>query len=353
MDTIRVGIIGYGKVGRIRQKIIENHPHFTLVGLSDVVKPNEKLKYPFFSNYNSLLDKNIDAVFICTPNRFTADIAVSALNKKKHIFCEKPPGRTVEDVKKIINAEKKNKGLKVKFGFNHRYHDGIMEAKSIVDSGRLGPILWMRGIYGKSGGVEFEKSWRSQQEIAGGGILLDQGIHMLDLFRFFCGDFDEVKSFVTNSYWNIDVEDNVFAIFRNKKNQTAMIHSSSTQWKHMFRLEIFMKNGYAIVTGILSSTKSYGQENVIVGRRQFEDESFAMGNPREEILYFGEDNSWKLEIDEFANSILENKPITHGTSEDALKAMEMVYQIYNADEKWTKKMKKGVKHETRCNLRGF
>ena len=341
MHQVRVGIVGYGKVGKIRREIIEKHPKLSLVGICDIVKPNEEeIGCPFFKNYKSLLETDIDAVFICTPNKFTPKIAVDALNKKKHVFCEKPPGRAVDDVKNIINAEKKNKGLKVKFGFNHRYHNGIMEAKSIVDSGRLGSILWIRGIYGKSGGIGFEKQWRSDRDIAGGGILLDQGVHMLDLFRFFCGDFDEVKSFVTNSYWNIDVEDNVFAIFRNKKNQTAMIHSSSTQWKHMFRLEIFMEKGYTVVTGILSSTMSYGQENLIVAKRQFEDESFATGNPREEVIYFGEDDSWKLEIDEFTDCILNDKQIINGTSDDALKVMEMIHSIYNADEKWRKNVDK-------------
>lgn len=337
MDKIKTGIIGYGKVGKIRRKIIDKHPQMELIAINDKIKPHdEEITCTFYKNYKDLLNQDLDAVFICTPNKFTPTIAVDALNKKKHVFCEKPPGRTVENVEKIIAAEKKNPNLKLKFGFNHRYHNGIMEAKSIVDSGRLGSILWIRGIYGKSGGVDFEKQWRSNKDIAGGGILLDQGIHMLDLFRFFCGDFDEVKSFVTSSYWNINVEDNVFAIFRNKKNQTAMIHSSSTQWKHMFRLELFMEMGYAIVTGILSSTKSYGQENLIVARRQFEDESFAMGNPREEIIYFGEDNSWKMEVDEFTDCIINDEQIINGTSKDALKVMEMIYRIYKADEKWQK-----------------
>ncbi|MEM0466437.1 MAG: Gfo/Idh/MocA family oxidoreductase [Candidatus Thermoplasmatota archaeon] len=341
MDTLKVGIIGYGKVGRIRQRIIENHTNLSLIGICDVIKPkNLSSKYSFYTDYKKLLKENLDAVFICTPNRYSSDIAVAALQKNIHVFCEKPPGRTVDDIKKIIKAEQKHKDVKVKFGFNHRYHDGIREAKAIIDSGRLGSILWLRGIYGKSGGIDFEKNWRSDRDIAGGGILLDQGIHMLDLFRFFCGDFQEIKSFVTNAYWNIDVEDNVFAILRNNSNQTAMIHSSSTQWKHMFKLDIFLRDGYVIINGILSSTHSYGQESLIVARRQFENEAFALGNPREEIIYFSEDNSWKLEIDEFVDCIINSKPIRYGTSTDALKAMELVYKIYNADTQWRKKMKK-------------
>jgi len=341
MNKIKVGIIGYGRVGKTRRNIIENHPNLSLESICDIVKidkEKENIKCDIYKDYNSLLNTDVDAVFICTPNKFIPEIAIAALNKKKHIFCEKPPGRNVDDIKNIIKAQNKNKELKVKFGLNHRYHEGIIEAKSIVNNNRLGNILWIRGIYGKSGGNNFEKQWRSNKDIAGGGILLDQGIHMLDLFRFFCGDFDEVKSFVTNSYWNIDVEDNVFAIFRNKKNQMAMIHSSSTQWKHMFRLEIFMEKGYLIVTGILSSTMSYGKENLIIGKRQFENESFALGNPREEIIYFDADKSWKLEIDEFAECILNNKSIINGTSNDALKVMKMIEKIYKNDKKWCNKI---------------
>lgn len=336
---MKVGIIGFGKMGKIRMNVINNLPDLSLEGICDIVPPeqNESRNCEFYKNYHDLLKTDIDAVFVSTPNKFTPEIVISALNNKKHVFCEKPPGRNLNDIRAIIKAEQRNKGLKLKFGFNHRYHGAVMEAKSIVESGRLGRILWMRGIYGKSGGVDFEKQWRSNKEIAGGGILLDQGIHMIDLFRLFCGDFLEVKSFVTNSYWNIDMEDNAFAILRNEKNQVAMFHSSSTQWKHTFSLEIFLEEGYVIISGILSSTRSYGHgERLITARKQFENESSAMGNPHEELTYFDQDRSWELEVEDFVDCIKNNKKAIIGSSEDALKAMELVYKIYNADTKWSK-----------------
>lgn len=336
---IKIGIIGFGKMGKIRKGVIDNHPDLSLECICDIVplEQNEPLEYEFSQNYQDLLKPDIDAVFICTPNKFTPEIVVSALNNKKHVFCEKPPGRSPNDIRSIIKAEQENKGLKLKFGFNHRYHGAVMEAKSIVESGRLGRILWMRGIYGKSGGLDFEKQWRSDKEIAGGGILLDQGIHMIDLFRLFCGDFQEVKSFVTNSYWNVDVEDNALAILRNEKDQMAMLHSSSTQWKHTFSLEIFLEEGYVIISGILSSTRSYGQdERLIVATKQLENESFALGNPREEITYFNQDRSWELEVEDFVECIKSDRKVTVGSSKDTLKAMELVYRIYNADRKWRK-----------------
>jgi predicted dehydrogenase len=336
---LKVGIIGFGKMGKIRMNVINNHPELSLKGISDIVPPeqNETLNCEFYKNYHDLLKTDIDAVFVSTPNKFTPEIVISALKNKKHVFCEKPPGRTLNDVQNIIKAERENKGLILKFGFNHRYHGAVMEAKSIVESGRLGKILWMRGIYGKSGSADFGKIWRSNKEIAGGGILLDQGIHMIDLFRLFCGDFQEVKSFVTNSYWNIDMEDNAFAILRNEKNQVALFHSSSTQWKHTFSLEIALEQGYVNINGILSSTRSYGQgERLITARKQFENESSAMGNPHEEITYFDQDRSWELEVENFVDCITNDEKVSIGSSEDALKAMELVYKIYDADTKWRK-----------------
>jgi len=339
MKKIKVGIIGFGKMGKIRKKVIDNNPNLQLECICDVSPQNKKTSIKFYNNYQDLLKNDIDAVFVCTPNKLSPEIVISALKNKKHVFCEKPPGRTIEDVENIIKTERKNNELKLKFGFNHRYHDSVIEAKSIIDSGRLGKILWMRGIYGKSGGNNFEKIWRSNREIAGGGILLDQGIHMVDLFRMFCGEFQEIKSLVTNFPRNLKVENDAFAILRNKQNQTAMLHSSSTQWKHRFSLEISLEEGYINLYGILSSTRSYGQgERLVTAKRQFEDEGFAFGNPQENVTYFNQDKSWEREIDDFVDCIVNNKKITVGSSIDALKSMELVYKIYQSDSQWINKM---------------
>lgn len=100
-------------------------------------------------------------------------------------------------------------------GFNHRHHDSVRYAKKLVSSIQYGDVLWMRGRYGKSVSPDFYDDWRSEKKYAGGGIFWDQGIHMLDLFMMMVGPFDEVKAFVSNVYWKGDIEDNVFAIFRN------------------------------------------------------------------------------------------------------------------------------------------
>ena len=315
VTKINVGIIGLGKVGLLRKDLILRHPAFTLKALCDVTNPADSVisGYQYFNNYQDLLASDVDAVFIATPNKYTPEIVIAALNRNKNVFCEKPPGMTVADVEHIIAAEKKSTGRVLKFGFNHRYHGAVMEAKKIIDSKKLGKILWIRGVYGKSGGLRFAKEWRSHRDLAGGGILLDQGIHMLDLFRYFLGDFSEIKSFVTTAYWDIDVEDNAFALLRTKGGQIAFIHSSSTQWKHTFNMEICLEGGYVNINGILSSTRSDGQgERLIVAKKEFENEAESVGNPRESTTLFDRDRSWEMEVEEFATCINNKTPVTAG-----------------------------------------
>lgn len=328
---LRVGIVGLGKMGMLRSQYIQAHPDLTLDAVCDVnlERANVFFESSFYTDFHELIETDLDAIFVCAYNNIAPEVIIQALKSGKHVFCEKPPGRSVSDMKQVMAIELANPALKLKFGFNHRYHYAVMKAKSIIDSGRFGKILWMRGIYGKCGGIQFENSWRNQVEIAGGGILLDQGIHMLDLFRYFCGDFTEAKSIVTTSFWNIPVEDNAFAILRNPQNQVALLHSSATQWKHRFSLEICLEEGYINLNGMLSSTRSYGDESVTFVRRQFEDESYAFGRPQEETIFFDKDDSWELEIEEFVEAIREGKQIESGSSTDALKAMQLVEQIYN------------------------
>ena len=332
---LRIGLIGLGKMGRIRAAEIAKRSDCELFSGSDP----DISRHAAFKGIRThavpraVLDDPIDAVFICTPNRYTPDLVCEALERGLHVFAEKPPGRTVEDVERILAAEARGAGTVLKFGFNHRYHAGIVEAKRIIDSGRLGDILWIRGIYGKAGGDGFESEWRSQREYSGGGILLDQGIHMLDLFRLFAGEFSEVKSMVTTSYWNVNMEDNAFALLRGEKGRIAMLHSSSTQWKHRFNLEIYTTEGFVSVNGILSSTRSYGDETITVARRQL-GPGAPMGKPREETMYFDTDPSWELELAEFVDCVHGRCDVSHGTSRDALAAMDLVYRIYAADPTW-------------------
>lgn len=323
----RCGIIGYGYMGKIRRGVVERNPNLELAGIFDA---NEKIRQEVtntraFGSYEELL-REVDVVFVCTPNSFSPEFCIRSLRAGKHVFCEKPPGRNLGDIHDICSAEQGD--VKLMFGFNHRFHPGIMKAKIIADSGRMGRIVTLRGVYGKSGGKNFDKSWRNDKNVSGGGILLDQGIHMLDLFRYFCGEFDLVKCVASNSFWKFDIEDNAFVILENKARQTACCTSSATLWKHTFFLQITLEEGYLIVEGLLSKTGSYGREKLILGRRQFEDETDAVGNPSEEVTYFDRDLSWDLEVEEFVRCIQLNGKVSMSSSLDALKVMEIIDKAY-------------------------
>lgn len=329
-QPITVGLVGAGKMGAIRADCLDRSEAFELVSVCDPDPAHLEAHAARdrFQDYRELLDGPVDAVFVATPNHVTSQIVVEALQRGKHVFCEKPPGRDVADVARILEAEQRSGGAKLKFGFNHRYHGSIREAKALVDGGRLGPLLWMRGVYGKSGEPNFDASWRGQRALSGGGILLDQGIHMLDLFRFFAGEFVEVKSIVTTLLWDLDIEDNAFAILRGGEGAIASLHSSSTLWRHQFTLDIGVSEGYLSIGGIVTSSRSYGDESLRIGRREPGGRDLAYGKPKEEIVYFDRDDSWDLEVADFANCILRDEPVEAGSSIDALAVMELVEEIY-------------------------
>jgi predicted dehydrogenase len=328
-EPLKIGIVGLGKMGGIRAKTIRENDETVLYCGTDPNPPARGFgDIRLLSDYRAVIESDVDAVFVCTPNRFIPDVVVAALDAGKHVFCEKPPGRNVPDIERIIAAEKRNPGRVLKFGFNHRYHFGIMEAKKIVDSGKYGSILWMRGIYGKGHGSGNPDEWRHNPVLAGGGILLDQGIHLLDLFRYFAGEFREIKSMCTTAYWKLAAEDNAFALLRNQAGCIAMLHSSYTQWKHRFTLELFMEDGYVIVDGMPSTTRSYRDEWLIEGRRHT---GLAIGNPPEQSTFCNTDPSWELELAEFVRCIRHGSPVQNGTSRDAYETMRLVFAIYEAD----------------------
>mgnify|MGYP000081786112 FL=1 len=205
---------------------------------------------------------------------------------------------------------------------------------NIIRSNKLGKVINLRGVYGKSQLITFNQSnWRTKRDVAGGGVLLDQGIHMVDLMRLFAGEFTEVHSFIENSYWNYDVEDNAYALMRTNDGKVAMLNSSATQWRHRFHLDINLEKGSLILGGILSSSKSYGAETLTTVYANPDNDN---GDPKEISITYNTDSSWCAEIEEFSECILSNKEITSGTSNDALQTMQLVYKIYFSDKKWRK-----------------
>ena len=333
--SLRVGIAGYGVVGSRRHQCLDKNPHTTVVAVADQrfatgAAPAGLKAYP---DYRSMIaSEELDMVVICLTNDVAADATILALEKGCHVFCEKPPGRSVEEIRQVRAVEQARPGLKLKYGFNHRYHESVLEAKRIIESGAYGKIISLRGVYGKSQIITFGQSdWRTQRKMAGGGVLLDQGIHMVDLMRLFAGDFKEVHSFISNSFWGYDVEDNAYALMRTEDGVVAMLNSTATSWRHRFSLDITMERGAVALGGILSGSKSYGAETLAIIESNPEQDN---GDPKETLIRYNRDPSWQTEVDDFVNHVLSDSAVESGSSLDALRTMEQVFRIYYSDPAW-------------------
>jgi predicted dehydrogenase len=332
---LRVGIAGYGVVGKRRRECIDRNPQLETVAVSDRELSTGTMPDGIrsYSDALALLDDELDAVFVSLPNDLAPRVSIAALDRGFHVFCEKPPGRDVNDILAVCAEERKHPELKLKYGFNHRYHDSVIQAKKLIESKSLGQLINLKGVYGKSRIISFASDWRTRRREAGGGILLDQGIHLLDMMRLFAGEFTDISSFISNEYWHHDVEDNAYALMRTSEGVVAMVHSSATQWRHQFRLEITLTEGAIVLGGILSGSKSYGDETMTTIIKSPEEGAM----PVEETTTYNIDHSWQDEINEFSEAILRNKPIRYGNSQDALKTMELVYRIYCADQDWQRR----------------
>lgn len=332
---MRVGIAGYGIVGRRRHACIAETPGLVAVAACDR-NPDVIARWPedlaFHEEYHSLLDEDLDALFVCMSNDMAAEVTIAALDRGLHVFCEKPPARDLHELEQVILAERAASGRRLMYGFNHRYHESVEDALRIVQSGELGDVVSLRGVYGKSQLITFDQpDWRTKRDIAGGGVLLDQGIHMVDLLRLFGGEFDEVHSFVSNGHWGYDVEDNAYALMRSSSGVVASVTSSATQWRHQFSLDITLSRGSLILGGILSSSKSYGSETLTVVRANPTRDS---GDPREQMTRYNDDASWLKEVVAFRDTIHADRPVGSGSSTDALRTLGLVYDIYYQDERW-------------------
>lgn len=330
---IRCGIFGFGKMGRIRAEAIEASGRGEV---KRIFEPESELRdapCPQVQEEEEIFnDPDLDAIFVCTPNHRIPDLCIRGLRAGKHVFSEKPPSFNSSQLQEVIDVERGIGDRVLMYGFNHRQHASIQRMKEIIDSDEMGEVLWMRGRYGKEVDESFFDGWRAKPELAGGGIFLDQGIHMLDLFLHLGGDFDQAHSFVSNLYWRIEgVEDNVFAIFRNSKTGVcASLHSTMTQWRYLFSLEVFLEGGALVLNGLKTSSGAYGSEDLAIKRNAQADQSGAYVS--EERLVYEIDTSWAKEIDAFFGAI-ENPAFPRiGTSSEALKIMRLVDRVYQSRE---------------------
>lgn len=330
MDKIRIAIIGAGKMGKIRYHAMLRHGGYTIVSICDASVENlGSYTQKTYTDWKECIDaSDIDAVCVCTFNAFIPDIVCYALEKGLHVFSEKPPGRNLSDTLQMKEVYEKGNTV-LKFGFNHRYHNSVIEAKALIDSGMIGEVVCARGVYGKAGSLNFGQEWRNNTSLSGGGILLDQGIHMLDLLCYFIGDFTRIKSTVNHLVWKeMNTEDSAFAILETDQGQVASLHSSAVQWKHKFDLDLICTKGYIALNGILTATQSYGEEQMTYYRKDLAGKTGRLGKPLEHTLCFDTDESWDLEMAEFYDAVARGMELKQGTMDQAVYVMELIEKIY-------------------------
>jgi predicted dehydrogenase len=331
MKNLRIALIGAGGIGRLWAKAIKKVKG---VSLSAVVDVNRSAAETIAQEFPDCLIEtdwrkiisidDIDAVLAAAPHKFLAPIAQAALKNRKHVLCEKPAGISSAEIKKNIELARKNR-LIYMIGFNHRYHPAFLTAKKFFDAGKIGKIMFIRARYGFGGRPGYEKEWRFNKKISGGGELLDQGVHLIDLSRLFLGGLAEVKGFAEKLFWrSAGVEDNGFALLRGKNGGIASIHASWTNWNWIHTFEIFGEKGYLIIEGL--DQRYRGPERLIIGMRHPK----FLKPPEEKTLVFTNEQkefSLERELRDFAAAIQGRKnSIPDGR--DAYEALKVVEKIY-------------------------
>jgi predicted dehydrogenase len=321
---VRVAIIGCGAIGQKRARALG--PSDRLVAVADVNAQRAQqlaAAYPGCAALPAWQDciarADVDAVVVSTVNSALARVSLAAIRAGKHVLVEKPAARNPDELYPVLEAARAA-GVVVKVGFNHRFHPALQRARELVDSGALGPLLFVRGRYGHGGRRGYDREWRADPTVAGGGELLDQGVHLIDLSRWLLGDFTVVEGHVATWFWQMSVEDNGFVSLRTATGQTAWLHASCTEWKNLFSFEIYGRYGKLHAEGLGGS---YGVERLAYYRMLPQ-----MGPPATTIWeYPGEDPSWQAEWEDF-HACAETGRAPCGDLQDALAALEVVHEVY-------------------------
>ena len=321
--NFKIGIIGCGLIGTKRSQALGSKGK--LIACADIninrakkIAGNKNIKV--FQDWRQLLEiKEIDIIMIATPHNQLSRILLQAYKKKKHILIEKPASKNLKEITKVISKVKNNR-IKIRVGFNHRYHPSIIKALEIIKLGIIGKPMYLRARYGHGGRLGYEKEWRAKPSVSGGGELIDQGSHLIDLSRLFLGEFNDVKGFINTYFYKMSVEDNVFLTLKTRSNKAAFLHSSWTEWKNMFSFEIFCTFGKIDINGLGGS---YGREQLTLYKM-----SKKMGIPKQKKWKFKlQDVSWKNEINEFYNDIIYNRKPKSNLN-DAYQSLKIINKIY-------------------------
>ena len=323
IEVFGVGIIGCGHIGQKRAGNLGAGGRF--IACADVnLSRAEHLANQYCGqacgSWGELLEiPEIDIVIISTLHNSLAEITLAAILAGKHVLVEKPSARSSAELVPILIAAQEN-NIKVHVGFNHRYHRALRKAKELIASGALGELMFIRARYGHGARLGYDKEWRADPKLSGGGELIDQGSHLIDLARWFLGDFSEIDGFAHTYYWSMPVDDNGFMLLKTPQKQAAFLHASCTEWKNLFSMEIYGKDGKLDISGLGGS---YGLEKLTHYKMLPQ-----MGPPETVSWeYPMDDDSWVVEMAEFYEDIQLNRTPAAGLN-DAYQALKIIEKIY-------------------------
>jgi len=320
---IGVGIIGCGLIGEKRANALGAKAK--LVACADLqIERAEKLsngQARAFQNWRDLIALHeVDMVIVATLHDSLAEIVSESVKFGKHVLVEKPAARTVRELQELI-SEVQYQYVKIRVGFNHRYHRAMQKAKELVVDGKIGELMYIRGRYGHGGRTGYDQEWRANPKLSGGGELKDQGPHLIDLARWYLNqEFTDIKGSVHTYFWDMPVDDNGFMLLQTEANKIAFLHASCTEWKNLFSFEIFGRDGKLEINGLGGS---YGVERLTWYKM------LPQMGPPETISweYPMVDNSWTSEISEFCDDIiLDRQPSAN--LQDALASLKIIEKLY-------------------------
>lgn len=326
-EKLRFIVVGCGRFGSRRARVIKNNPEAELVCLVDTDKEKasklaKELGCEYSTDYIKTLDeKDTDVVLIATPNAYHASQAIEALNRKKIVFCEKPLARNPYEAKQMVDAARRN-NVFLKTGSNLRFFPSILKAKQLVSENAIGDLINFRGWIGNDG--EQLNYWFSDFETTGGGTFLDNGVHLLDLSRMFLGEVEECIGYTQLAYWSDKTksEDNGYGIFKFKGNKFAIIHSSWTEWLGYMYGELYGKNGYIQIDNRIGGNKL----TVFNKKEAPQVFDYSSLSPQSPLL---PPPSYEHEIKDFIRSIKEGRePRPNGY--DGMRAVQMAYAVYES-----------------------
>ncbi len=317
-------IIGCGLIGKKRLAALPKGSQLAIACDTNLARAEELVKLAKTGRavadfQEAVKDSQVQVVIVATLNATLAEISAAAIRAGKHVIVEKPGGISAKQIDELLALEAKH-GVQVRVGFNHRYHPAFQKARELFSAGALGELMFVRARYGHGGRVGYDREWRADPKLAGGGELMDQGVHLIDLAGWFLGDFPFIDGHAATYFWDMPVDDNAFLNLRNAAGKTAWLHVSCTEWKNLFSFEIYGRNAKLHIEGLGGS---YGVERLHYYKMLPE-----MGPPETTVWEYPRgDDSWRIEMAEFAEDVRLKRTPTPGLRE-AKRALDVVEKVY-------------------------